>query len=159
LGWVAFASVNVMFKDRIIAAKDHRYQAMQATYENRVTDLQLSYDELQGALVSAEDKFKAVADELQTKQQTVASLRPRKQTVDLTLSGLAGGTRGALDNAVDIPRASKSTASDSIGSDVSEDGGGNSELRILPDPAPAQPRTAHPTRASFLDDTVGKLAG
>ena len=28
LGWVAFATVNVIFKDRIIAAKDHRYQQM-----------------------------------------------------------------------------------------------------------------------------------
>ena len=33
LGWVAFATVNVIFKDRIIAAKDHRYQQMQAAYE------------------------------------------------------------------------------------------------------------------------------
>jgi len=40
LGWVAFATVNVVFKDRIIAAKDHRYQQMQAAYENRVADLQ-----------------------------------------------------------------------------------------------------------------------
>ena len=32
LGWVAFATVNVIFKDRIIAAKDHRYQQMQAAY-------------------------------------------------------------------------------------------------------------------------------
>ena len=53
LGWVAFATVNVIFKDRIIAAKDHRYQQMQAAYENRVADLQMSYDELNGALVSA----------------------------------------------------------------------------------------------------------
>ena len=53
LGWVAFATVNVIFKDRIIAAKDHRYQQMQAAYENRVADLQISYDELNGALVSA----------------------------------------------------------------------------------------------------------
>ena len=51
LGWVAFATVNVIFKDRIIAAKDHRYQQMQSAYENRVADLQLSYDELNGALV------------------------------------------------------------------------------------------------------------
>ena len=53
LGWVAFATVNVIFKDRIIAAKDHRYQQMQSAYENRVADLQISYDELNGALVSA----------------------------------------------------------------------------------------------------------
>ena len=64
LGWVAFATVNVIFKDRIIAAKDHRYQQMQAAYENRVADLQMSYDELNGALVSAEDRFKSTADAL-----------------------------------------------------------------------------------------------
>jgi hypothetical protein len=56
LVWVAFATVNVIFKDRIISAKDHRYQQMQSAYENRVADLQLSYDELNGALVSAEDR-------------------------------------------------------------------------------------------------------
>jgi hypothetical protein len=67
LGWVAFATVNVIFKDRIIAAKDHRYQQMQAAYEERVADLQMSYDELNGALVSAQDRFKATADTLQVK--------------------------------------------------------------------------------------------
>src|SRR5437660_1711638 len=72
LGWVAFATVNVIFKDRIIAAKDHRYQQMQAAYENRVADLQISYDELNGALVSAEDHFKATADSLQAKQNAIA---------------------------------------------------------------------------------------
>src|ERR1700722_13467585 len=74
LGWVAFASVNVIFKDRIIAAKDHRYQQMQGTYENRVADLQLSYDELNNALISAEDRFKATADEVEAKQKSVAKL-------------------------------------------------------------------------------------
>ena len=92
LGWVAFASVNVIFKDRIIAAKDHRYQQMQSTYENRVADLQLSYDELNGALVSAEDQFKSAADELQAKQQTVAKLLTQKDVVDSTLAGIRGGT-------------------------------------------------------------------
>jgi len=74
LGWVAFASVNVIFKDRIITSKDHRFQQMQASYENRVADLQLSYDELNNALVSAEDRFKSTADQLEAKQQTVANL-------------------------------------------------------------------------------------
>ena len=40
LGWVAFATVNVIFKDRIIAANDHRYQQMQSAYENRMAELQ-----------------------------------------------------------------------------------------------------------------------
>src|SRR5215831_645002 len=74
LGWVAFATVNVVFKDRIIAAKDHRYQQMQAAYENRVADLQISYDELNGALVAAEDRFKSIADALETKQKAIAGV-------------------------------------------------------------------------------------
>src|SRR6185437_6639721 len=82
LGWVAFATVNVIFKDRIIAAKDHRYQQMQSAYENRVADLQLSYDELNGALVSAEDKFKAKADTLQTKQNSIMQFLTRKSDVE-----------------------------------------------------------------------------
>src|SRR5437764_11884986 len=74
LGWVAFASVNVIFKDHIIAAKDHRFQQMQGTYENRVADLQLSYDELNNALLSAEDRFKYTAAVLDVNQQGDAQL-------------------------------------------------------------------------------------
>ncbi len=82
LGWVAFATVNVIFKDRIITAKDHRFQEMQTAYENRLADLQISYDELNGALVGAEDKFKATADELQTKQNTIGNFLSRKAQVE-----------------------------------------------------------------------------
>ncbi|MEJ0043527.1 MAG: hypothetical protein WDM81_15490 [Rhizomicrobium sp.] len=34
---MAFATVNVIFKDRIIAAKDRRAQQMQLAYENRLS--------------------------------------------------------------------------------------------------------------------------
>ena len=174
LGWVAFASVNVIFKDRIIAAKDHRYQQMQSAYENRVADLQLSYDELNGALVSAEDKFKSVADELQTKQQTVARLLTQKDVVDATLAGIRGGTQvvgpHADDTGDEVPLVAKATnmGSDSIGADESTGGpepadqnigtGGASELAIMPALPRAQPRTGKPQKSSFLDRAVGKLA-
>src|SRR5438105_4918692 len=95
LGWVAFASVNVIFKDHIIATKDHRFQQMQGTYENRVADLQLSYDELNNALVSAEDRFKSTADELEAKQQNVARHLGQKEVVDAALTG-AGRREAAL---------------------------------------------------------------
>ena len=62
LGWVAFTSVNVIFKDRIIAAKERHFEQMQTAYESRIAGLQLSYDELNGALVAAEDRFKAAAE-------------------------------------------------------------------------------------------------
>ena len=59
---------------------------MQSAYENRVADLQLSYDEINGSLVSAEDSFKATADELQTKQDTIRRFIDRKRQVDALVS-------------------------------------------------------------------------
>ncbi|HTO40141.1 MAG TPA: peptidoglycan DD-metalloendopeptidase family protein [Rhizomicrobium sp.] len=152
LGWVAFASVNVIFKDHIIAAKDHRYQTMQARYESRVADLQISYDELNGALIAAGDRFKATADELEAKQQSMAQLVGQKTAIDSALGNL---------RSLASPRAprsdSKNRATDSIDSDVGFLRGGASspangaELSVLPRPAPPQPRTARPTHAGLSD--------
>jgi murein DD-endopeptidase MepM/ murein hydrolase activator NlpD len=164
LGWVAFATVNVVFKDRIIAAKDHRYQQMQAAYENRVADQSIAYDELNGALVSAEDKFKATADELQTKQNTIMRFIDRKGQVDSTLQGLANATSAASNVAQASVNNSPSsvTPADAIsvapvgtsftGSDV-DDGTAAPQHQ-----APAPPKK--PTRASFLDwnGAIGKLS-
>ena len=171
LGWVAFATVNVIFKDRIITAKDHRYQQMQSAYENRVADLQLSYDELNGALVAAEDRFKATADELQLKQNTIVNFLSHKQQVDATLSGLANAT---VRTHVERPSHSGiylGGPTDGINGSMSLSGlpstprvslpAGVSELPIMPLPVSPQPRTAKPTKASFLDigDAVGRLTG
>ncbi len=179
LGWVAFASVNVIFKERIISAKDHRYLQMQSTYENRVADLQLSYDELNNALVSAEDRFKATADELEAKQQNVARLLDRKQIVDSTLAGIhATPVSVRQDQAIPPANASQGMASDSISADApsvsTADQGmaqpapsaplpahplaGSSQLNVMPQPVEPQPRTARPTRASFLDETMARFA-
>ncbi|HTQ12813.1 MAG TPA: peptidoglycan DD-metalloendopeptidase family protein [Rhizomicrobium sp.] len=147
LGWVAFASVNVIFKDRIIAAKDHRYQQMQSTYENRVADLQVSYDELNGALIGAEDKFKQTADELQNKQTTVARLLGQKQAVDQTLSSISAGAvlrQGSDTPDDDIPQGSASGASDSVGDAGPAAHSGASQLNVMPQSAAPQPRTARP---------------
>jgi murein DD-endopeptidase MepM/ murein hydrolase activator NlpD len=165
LGWVAFATVNVVFKDRIIAAKDHRYQQMQSAYENRVADLQTSYDELNGALVSAEDRFKSVADELQTKQNTIMKFIDRKQQVDMALANQAGAAPGTP-NVVDAVGTAPGGASDTVnmapnGSFTDSDEGGSSELSVMPQNAPAQPHLVKPNKASFLDlgNAVGRITG
>ena len=105
-GWVAFSTVNVIFKDRIIAAKDHRAQQMQSAYENRVANLQISYEEATGALVSAEDRFKSTADELQAKQNTIANFLDQKQQVDAVL--LNHGTPAVSQSNPDADNASPS---------------------------------------------------
>jgi murein DD-endopeptidase MepM/ murein hydrolase activator NlpD len=175
LGWVAFASVNVIFKDRIIAAKDHRYQQMQGTYENRIADQQLAYDQLNNALISAEDHFKATADELAAKQKSVATLLGDRKAFDAAFAATkdenpaAGMSSGmGVDDAIAEAPARGGAASDSLGSDSAlpaagagyaiipprgarSSGSGGSELTIMPEPVDPQPRTAHPTRASMLD--------
>ncbi len=171
LGWIAFASVNVIFKDRIIAAKDHRYQQMQSAYENRLANLQTSYDELNGALVSAEDTFKSTADQLEIKQRTMAGLLGRKHAVDTALADLRG--RGSLPRGFPDKGAApvSATAADSDGSAAASqppDQAGSSaadqadsEIGIMPEAPAAQPRTTRPTgatKASFLDGTFGAIA-
>jgi murein DD-endopeptidase MepM/ murein hydrolase activator NlpD len=176
LGWVAFATVNVIFKDRIISAKDRRYQQMQSAYENQVADLRLSYDDLNGALVSAEDRFKSTADELQLKQNTIMKFLDRKRQVDATLAGLAntGVRTGADTGAADAGGGAAPTETGDTGapSDGIEgappaagsapiDASGSSELSVMPQPPAPQPRTAKPTKASFLDfgGTFSHLTG
>jgi murein DD-endopeptidase MepM/ murein hydrolase activator NlpD len=85
LGWVAFTSVNVIFKDRIIATKDRHFVEMQTAYETRIADLQISYDELNGALTVAEDQFEAVAESFEAKQRAIANLIEHKQNVQASL--------------------------------------------------------------------------
>ncbi|HEX2592129.1 MAG TPA: M23 family metallopeptidase, partial [Rhizomicrobium sp.] len=160
LGWVAFATVNVIFKDRIIAAKDNRYQQMQSAYENRVADLQTSYDDLNGALVSAEDRFKSSADELQAKQNTIMHLLGHQGAAPtVTIDPQAAGGDGDDD----IRNGENDGASDSVDDApqvAAHPAGGNSEISISPRPVEPQPRTAKPTRASFLDlGVVGRITG
>ena len=157
LGWVAFASVNVIFKDRIIAAKDHRYQQMQSTYENRLADLQVSYDELNGALISAEDTFKSTADQLEVKQHTVAKLLGRKEAVDKALASLSA-TKPLPEGLPDDSSASDNASSASDDAPDAGDSSAGSEIGVMPDDAAPQPRTAKPTKASFLDVAVDRLA-
>lgn len=178
LMWVAFASVNVIFKDRIIQAKDHHYQQMQSAYENRMADLQYSVDELNNALVSAEDRFKVRADELQSKQQTITSLLGRKQAVDATLASLgsgnvntivkaggddirmsAGATGGMAGDSVGSLNAETSSNAPAQGQSISPNlGSGSSQIGIMPGNIEAQPRTAKPAKASFLDEAVSRFA-
>jgi murein DD-endopeptidase MepM/ murein hydrolase activator NlpD len=85
LGWVAFTTVNVVFKDRIISAKESHFEQIQTSYEGRIAELQLAYDELNGALIAAQDRFKAVADEFEAKQLALTGLIEQKDALRASL--------------------------------------------------------------------------
>lgn len=101
LSWIAFASVNVVFKEQIIAAKDRRYVKMQGAYEERMAQLQSAYDELNGQLVITEERFLATTRQLEEKHKQLAALMSHRQSANsqldtmrrryaATLSGLEG---------------------------------------------------------------------
>ncbi|MBV9062162.1 MAG: peptidoglycan DD-metalloendopeptidase family protein [Alphaproteobacteria bacterium] len=162
LGWFAFASVNVIFKDHIITAKNHRYQAMQANYENRIAELQSSYDDLNGALVAAQDNFRSTLNQVVLKQQAIARLISPSTEAASPLNGVAAAL---LSQPASLPRAQNAgTADDSLilspGQSSLGSAEGNSELNMLPQTVAPQPTTGSPpTRASFLEGTFQTLAG
>ena len=178
LGWVAFTSVNVIFKDRIIATKERRYQQMQASYEARIADQQLNLDELNGAMISTADRFRAEADALEAKERTLTALVTHKQQLRQTLGLPAGAAPmpATVTTGTGIPAVATPAAVVS-GSDDSEDAAppgpapvrappqpaargpaGSADLPRLQPPAPAAPRTARPQRSTFLNGAVQKLA-
>ena len=167
LGWVAFATVNVVFKDRIIAAKDHRFQQMQSAYENRLADLQISYDDLNGALVGAEDKFKATADGLAARQNAISGFLNRKVQVEAQVgvhdnAGLRDTQAGSVTPVQAF--ADQGAASDSVGfTGQAGDSGdeADSSLAIMPGPALPQPRVQIPgpgSKASLLDNSWRRIS-
>ncbi|GAK44622.1 peptidase M23B [Tepidicaulis marinus] len=77
--WVAFTSVNVVFKEQIIASKDRKYVRMQAAYEERVAQMQSAYDDLNGQLVLAQERFLATTKELESKHQQISEILAQRE--------------------------------------------------------------------------------
>lgn len=74
LSWVAFTSVNVVFKEQIIASKDRRFVKVQAAYEERIAQMQASYDDLNGQLIIAQERFLATTRELEAKHEQISEI-------------------------------------------------------------------------------------
>ena len=157
LGWVAFATVNVIFKDRIIAATDHRYQQMQSAYENRVADLQLSYDELNGALVAAEDRFKAAADTLQAKQNAISGFLAREAEANAAMGGVRNAP--AARQPMVFGGAPQDSADAMVAPVTAGEDAGSSALPMMEEMPAPQPRTGKPPQkaAGLLDRALEKL--
>ncbi|MFN3626353.1 MAG: peptidoglycan DD-metalloendopeptidase family protein [Parvibaculum sp.] len=85
LTWVAYSSVNVVFKEQIIAAKDRRYVKMQSSYEERMARLQSAYDELNGQIIITEERFLATTRQLEEKHEQLAMLMSQRQSARSTL--------------------------------------------------------------------------
>ena len=88
LGWVAFTSVNVVFKEQIIAAKERRFVKMQSAYEERIARMQGSYDDLNGQLVIAQERFLATTRTLEAKHQQISDILAQREAANRQLDDM-----------------------------------------------------------------------
>jgi murein DD-endopeptidase MepM/ murein hydrolase activator NlpD len=139
---------------------------MQQAYEGRVADLQMSYDELNGALVSAEDRFKATADALQAKQSAISDFLNRATQAQRAV-GIPASRQAEAQPAT---AAHEDAPADSLGVEAPMDasagyfdndaGAGTTQLTMLPGPAAPQARTAaRPQAPSLFQQAWKKITG
>ncbi len=88
LMWVAYASVNVVFKEQIITSNERRLTAMQADYEVRLSEIQSAYDELNSLLMVAQEQFDSATRDLQTKHGQLESFVVRHAEIGTSMSSL-----------------------------------------------------------------------
>ena len=86
--WIAFSSVNVVFKQQIITSKEQRYLKMQSAYEERVAQLQAAYDQLNGQLVISQERFLATTRELEDRHRQLTALMSQSQSASSELESM-----------------------------------------------------------------------
>lgn len=86
--WIAFTSVNVIFKQQIITSKEQRYLKMQSAYEERVAELQAAYDQLNGQLVISQERFLATTRELEDRHRQLTTLMSQSQSASSELDAM-----------------------------------------------------------------------
>lgn len=159
LTWVAYSSVNVVFKEQIIAAKDRRYVKMQSSYEERLARIQSAYDELNGQLIITEERFLATTRQLEDKHEQLSMLMSQRQTAGSTLDAMRS-QHAAIANGQQ--RSASATGNTVL---MRVDGGGDDGPALMP--TSARPQLQESDLARFVIETpedgaaidVAELAG
>lgn len=74
MAWVAYATVNVVFKEQLISERDRSYRTMVQQYEQRLSSLRGDVDNLHGALAVARKRFDEELQDLRSRQRHVDEL-------------------------------------------------------------------------------------
>ncbi|MFQ5562641.1 MAG: M23 family metallopeptidase [Parvularculaceae bacterium] len=89
--WVAYASVNVVFKEQIIVAKERDYRVMETTFSKRINDAQRAYDDVNSLLYIVQQESDAAMAELSSRHEMLKNMVERKVAVDQGLDALSSG--------------------------------------------------------------------
>jgi murein DD-endopeptidase MepM/ murein hydrolase activator NlpD len=89
--WVAYASVNVVFKEQIIVAKERDRRVIETIFNKRLAQSQRAYDDVSSLNVIMQQEFDATMAEISARHQTLKSMVERKASADQDLEALARG--------------------------------------------------------------------
>ena len=89
--WVAYASVNVVFKEQIIVAKERDARVMETAYTKQLQKQMRAYDDVASLNVIMEQQFDATMAEISSRHQTLKNMVERKFAIDQTIDTLAKG--------------------------------------------------------------------
>ena len=89
--WVAYASVNVVFKEQIIVAKERDARIMESTYARQMVKQQRAYDDVSTLNVLMQQEFDATMNEISGRHQTLKSMVERNTAVHASLDTLSQG--------------------------------------------------------------------
>ncbi|NWG72619.1 MAG: M23 family metallopeptidase [Parvularculaceae bacterium] len=87
--WVAYASVNVVFKEQIIVAKDKTFRTMETTYLKQIQSQKAAYDDVNTLNVLTEKEFEMTLAEISSRHQTLQAMVERKAGIDARIDALA----------------------------------------------------------------------
>lgn len=89
LSWVAYASVNVVFKEQIIIAKERDNRIIEKTYSKRLHDAQRAYDDVNEINHIIRQKFDETMADFSARHHLLESMVDRTIAIDSGLDALA----------------------------------------------------------------------
>lgn len=88
--WVAYASVNVVFKEQIIVAKDEQRRDEQAAYRRRIQERERAYEEVSSLNFIYSREFEAALRKLEGQHDSLRSLVENRSSLDGEMRNLTG---------------------------------------------------------------------
>jgi len=89
--WVAYASVNVIFKEQIIVAKERDFRVMQTTLNARLQSKESAYEEILALNLVQRENFEDAMRELAGRHQALEAVIAQKSMIDERLQALSDG--------------------------------------------------------------------
>ena len=93
--WIAYASVNVVFKEQIIVAKEADFTVMQTNLTKRLHDSQKAYDDVNWLNRTLAREFDETMEDVWSRHNVLTNMVERKAAVDQSLAAQAEGLSAA----------------------------------------------------------------